>query len=140
MPNFWQLATTPTLKIQWFPLGTLILRQKIFLILYPPLENFTTSIAIMMLINRFKMTGNRVLAKTKPETSWFSFVFVVLNFLNYTVISGIVVSELIWVIKTNGLLLLVILLSKSSSADKGLLSLFKRYRLFFVRSTYFVTY
>ena len=79
------------------------------------------------------------LASPKPEMS-FQFVFVVLNVLNYTVISGVVVSELIWVIKTNGLLLLVILLSKLSSAGKGLLSLFKRYRLFFVRSTYFVTY
>ena len=28
MPNFWQLATTPILKIQEFPLGMLILRQK----------------------------------------------------------------------------------------------------------------
>ena len=72
------------------------------------------------------------LASPKPEMS-FGFVFVVLNVLNYTVISGVVVSELIWVIKTNGLLLLVILLSKLSSAGKGLLSLFKRYRLFFVR-------
>jgi hypothetical protein len=80
------------------------------------------------------------LSSPKPEMP-ISFAFVVvLNILNYTVISGVVVSELIWVIKTNGLLLLVILLSKLSSAGKGLLSLFKRDRLLFVRSTYFVTY
>ena len=35
------------LKIYEFPMGMLIFRQKYFLILYPPLENSTTSIAIM---------------------------------------------------------------------------------------------
>ena len=38
--NFWQLATTPILKIQSFPLGMVIFRQKIFPILYSPLEKF----------------------------------------------------------------------------------------------------
>ena len=28
MPNFWQLATTPILRIQWFPLCMLIFSQK----------------------------------------------------------------------------------------------------------------
>ena len=46
--TFWHLPNpnNPILKIQQFPLGMLILLQKI-LILYPPLENFTTCIAIM---------------------------------------------------------------------------------------------
>ena len=48
MPNFWQLATTPILKIQEFPLGIHIDSEvKIFLILYPPFENSTTRIAIL---------------------------------------------------------------------------------------------
>ena len=46
MPYFWQLAINPKLKIQLFPLGMLILMQKIFLILYPPFEKSTTRIAI----------------------------------------------------------------------------------------------
>ena len=43
---FWQLAINPKLKIQSFPL---ILRQKLFLILYPPFENSTTGIAIVFI-------------------------------------------------------------------------------------------
>jgi hypothetical protein len=45
MPNFWHLPINPILKIQ-FSLSMLILRAKIFLILYPPFENSTTCIAI----------------------------------------------------------------------------------------------
>jgi hypothetical protein len=44
---FLQLAINPKLKIQQFPFGMLILRQKILLILYPPFENSTTRIAIV---------------------------------------------------------------------------------------------
>ena len=50
MPNFWQLATTPILKIQSF-FGYIDSYTKIFLILYPSLENSTTCIAIL--------TGNK---------------------------------------------------------------------------------
>jgi hypothetical protein len=46
-PYFWQLVINRKLKVQKFPLGMLILFARIFLILYPPLENSTTRIAIM---------------------------------------------------------------------------------------------
>ena len=42
MPNFWQLAATPILKIQEFFLGMLIHRKKTLLIFYPPPEYSTT--------------------------------------------------------------------------------------------------
>ena len=45
MPTFWQLATTPILKIQQFPLSCWFL-GKIFLILCPLPENSTTRITI----------------------------------------------------------------------------------------------
>ena len=44
MPYFWQLAINPKLKIQWFPFDSY---AKIFLVLYPLLENSTTRIAIV---------------------------------------------------------------------------------------------
>ena len=47
MPHFWQLTINPKVKIQLFALGMLIDMQ-VFLILYPPLENFTTCIAIVL--------------------------------------------------------------------------------------------
>ena len=47
IPNFWQLATTQILKIQWFPLGMLILRQKYFKFCTPPYANSTTRTTIM---------------------------------------------------------------------------------------------
>ena len=50
MPYFWQLAINPKLKIQESPLGMLILMEKIFLNLYPPLENSTTRIAIVFIL------------------------------------------------------------------------------------------
>ena len=53
MPNFWQLATTPILKIQWLPLGKLIHRQKSFLFCTPPLENSTTCITIIPTFKEF---------------------------------------------------------------------------------------
>ena len=41
-----RLAVSPILKIQKFPLGMLIVRTKIFLILHTPFENSTTLTAI----------------------------------------------------------------------------------------------
>ena len=43
MLYFWQLAINPKLKISF---GYVDSYAKIFLILYPPIENFTTRIAI----------------------------------------------------------------------------------------------
>ena len=39
MPNFGQLAITPILKMQSFPLGMLIFRQKSFQFCIPRLKN-----------------------------------------------------------------------------------------------------
>ena len=47
MPNFWQLATTPILKIQLFHLTAVDFELKSFLMLYLYLENTTTGIAII---------------------------------------------------------------------------------------------
>ena len=52
MPNFWQLATTPILKIDLFPLGMLIFSKKNFLNLYPSLGNSTTDIAIVYMYGK----------------------------------------------------------------------------------------
>ena len=51
MSYFGHLPITPTLKVQQFPLIMLIFRQKIFLILYPPLKNFTTCITITVTLH-----------------------------------------------------------------------------------------
>jgi hypothetical protein len=49
MPYFWQLAINPKLKIQTsiISFGYVDSYAKIFLILYPPLENSTTCVAIL---------------------------------------------------------------------------------------------
>ena len=46
MPYFWQLAINPKLKILIISFGYVNSYAKIFLILYPPLENSTTRIVI----------------------------------------------------------------------------------------------
>ena len=46
-----RLPVSPILKVQKFPFGMLILRQKIFLILYLPFENSSTRIAISLCYN-----------------------------------------------------------------------------------------
>ena len=50
MPNFWQFAMTPILKIQSFHLTTVDFYAKTFPILYPCLENSTTGNAIKIIL------------------------------------------------------------------------------------------
>ena len=48
--TFWHLPITPILKIQQFSFGYVDFRQKIFPILYSPLEKLTTRITILSMV------------------------------------------------------------------------------------------
>ena len=69
MPNFWQLATKPILKIYQFPLGMLILRQKSNFV--PPawkLDNPYYHTGYKTLRANLKMSNEKLLAQ--PESKF----------------------------------------------------------------------
>ena len=72
-----RLPVSPILKIQSFPLGMLILMQKIFLILYPPFEKSTTRIAITRITgwkgmwkDKFPSYCHATVLERQKETKW----------------------------------------------------------------------